>query len=142
MWQGAYSVAPAVAPARWVPHRLLPPPPGAGRVLVGSLTLGLLANGGGGGNGNGGRPAPAAQPLSYLVPPKKPEAPAPKADEAAAAGAAGEEGGEGPPKFEARVAEALRDAQVKLLKVGGWAPQRHAQDVHSSSALVLGCLLA
>lgn len=86
---------------------------------MGSLTLGLLSNGGSNGNGNGGRTAPAAQPLSYLVPPKKPDPPAPKADEAAAAAAAaGEEGGEGPRKFEARVAEALRDAQVKLLKVG------------------------
>ena len=88
----------------------------AGRVLVGPLTLGLSADGNGG--GNGGKAAPAAAQVAYTVPPKKPEPPAPK-DEAAVAG--GEEGGASK-KVEARLAEALRDAQVKLLKVSsGWA---------------------
>lgn len=76
---------------------------------MGSLTLGLLPNGAfaGGNSGNGARASPAAQQLTFLVPPKK-------ADPSAAPKA--EEGGE-PKRFETRLAEALRDAQVSLLKV-------------------------
>lgn len=51
------------------------------------------------------------------MPPKKAEPPAPKEEPAPApAGEEGQEGGTGP-RFEARLAEALRDAQVKFLKV-------------------------
>lgn len=133
----------------------------AGRLLAGSLTLGLLphAAAGNGGNGNNGRACPAAVQLTFLVrrqagggwgpaghvsganygswcglrmmhtslsccgtsiclqvPPKKAEPPAAKDEPAPAP--AGEEGQEGGgQRFEARLAEALRDAQVKFLKV-------------------------
>lgn len=103
-----------------VPEDKLPKDATPGRLLVGSLTLGVLStsNGAanGGGNGNGGsRPCPAAHQLTYLVPPKKADPPAAGAAAGAAESGEGAEG-EGPKKFEARLAEALRDAQVNLLK--------------------------
>jgi hypothetical protein len=105
----------------------------AGRLLVGSLTLGQLSNGaapaggGNGGNNGNGRACPASQQLTYLVPPKKAEG--------ANGGDGGGGGGGGNSEEEKRsvderVQDALRDAQVKLLKVrrqasaswaaGGW----------------------
>lgn len=75
---------------------------------MGPLTFGLLP-GNGGGNGNGGaRACPAAHQLTFVVPPKKADPPAPPAAPA---------GEEVKPGFDAQLAEALRDAQVKLLKV-------------------------
>ncbi|PRW39066.1 Tripeptidyl-peptidase 2 isoform A [Chlorella sorokiniana] len=99
-----------------VPEDKLPKDAAPGRLLAGSLTLGLLpaAAAGNGGNGNNGRACPAAVQLTFLVPPKKAEAPAPKDEPAPAP--AGEEGQEGGQRFESRLAEALRDAQVKFLK--------------------------
>lgn len=58
-------------------------------------------------------------PDPLQVPPKKAEPPAPKEEPAPAPAQAGEEGEEGGQRFEARLAEALRDAQVKFLKVRG-----------------------
>lgn len=84
---------------------------------MGSLTFGLLpGNGGGNGNG-GGRACPSAHQLSFVVPPKKADPPAAPAAPAA-------EEGEAKQGFEARLAEALRDAQVKLLKVRREGPAR------------------
>ena len=98
------------------PHSLRPlarlPP--AGRLLSGSLKLGCLS-GNGNGSGNGHRAAPAAIPLTYTVPPKKADPPAAKAEDAPGEGGEGEGEGEGA-KLEARLADAVRDAQVKLLK--------------------------
>lgn len=73
---------------------------------MGSLTLGLTSNSGG--NGNGGPACPAAQQLTYLVAPKKPEP--------ASNGSEGSADGEEKKSVEVRLAEALRDAHVKLLK--------------------------
>lgn len=75
---------------------------------MGPLTFGLLPGTGGGGNGNGARACPSAHQLTFVVPPKKADPPAPPAPPAS------DEPKQG---FEARLAEALRDAQVKLLKV-------------------------
>ena len=111
------------APATWC----LPCRPLTGRLLVGSASFGLLGDaaagaGNGGGNG-GGRAAPAAPQLTYLVPPKKEAPPGDGANGGAAgAGGGGAVGEEEPKKkFETKLAEALRDAQVKLLKASAGA---------------------
>ena len=101
---------------------------------MGSLTVGQVeglggANGGGGNGSSGGKACPSQHQITYLVPPKKAE-PAAAATAAGGDDAAAAQEGEGAVKaFEARLAEALRDAQCKILKVslggghvwvGGW----------------------
>ncbi|KAG2491863.1 hypothetical protein HYH03_009817 [Edaphochlamys debaryana] len=83
-----------------VPEDKLPKDATAGRLLTGTLSLGQLRRGGGA--------APAKHAISYLVPPAATPA-------ASAGGGNGkdEAADKGPQE---RLAEALRDAQVKLLK--------------------------